>query len=162
MKRYLITVAVILGAYAGTAAWAGSDEGNGHERRMVPVLVNVDTQGNVTRAEPGIKLRPNIEQMVRQTLDTIINKPAMKDGHPVSSQFIANLAIDEVPQGDGTYSLKCSYVSSKPVPAGHWHWVHQQSGKLALSPDDNWSNSAPTWTEWHNTERTPLTGSSGQ
>jgi hypothetical protein len=58
----------------------------------------------------------------------------MLKGHPVSSQFVINLAMQATPRTDGKYDARFVYVSTSPVPSGSWYWVHQDGVRLALAP----------------------------
>ncbi|MGB8635503.1 MAG: hypothetical protein WCD66_02365 [Rhodanobacteraceae bacterium] len=100
---------------------------SGDKQRVIPVLVNVNTKGEVTRIDPAVTLRPVISKALQQTVKGMIHKPAMKDGKAISSQFVLNLAIVSDKQADNEYTF--SYVSAQPVPSGSWHWTHRGAGQ---------------------------------
>lgn len=133
MKRYL-TFAFFLcvGSFCLSAAIARPVAQKSPERRIVPVLVRVNSHGKVTDASPAYDMRASFNRVLKSTLDKMISKPAMDHGHPVASQFVINLAMDLVPQGKDRYGVKFSYVSSKPLPSGQWVWVHRPHARLAL------------------------------
>lgn len=136
MKRCL-TLMLFLFAGVMFASVASARPEKAPERRIVPVLVHVDSHGKVTDISPAYPFRPGMSRVLEKTLDKMITKPAMSHGHPISSQFVINLALDFVPQGNGKYGVKFSYVSSKPLPSGQWSWVHKDNHQLALQDRSN-------------------------
>lgn len=61
---------------AGTAAAPAHHAGN----RMIPVIVNVDAHGKVTDVTPAYNLHPSFVRKLRETLQHMIEKPAMRHG----------------------------------------------------------------------------------
>ncbi|MEI7037151.1 hypothetical protein [Fulvimonas yonginensis] len=100
--------------------------------RVLPVLVQVDSHGNVTSVSPSEQLAPRYDRLLRQTLDQMITGPAKDHGRPVASQFVMNLGLQASPREDGTYDARFVYVSTSPVPPGSWYWVHIDGHRLAL------------------------------
>lgn len=131
MKRYLFVAFVGL-AFAGATASVLAGQQKNVQRRVIPILVHVNRQGQVTEANPAYHLRPSFQKLLRSTLDKMITKPAMDHGHPISSQFVINLAMELTPQPDGKYGVRFSYVSSKPLPSGQWNWARTSDHRLAL------------------------------
>lgn len=102
--------------------------------KVLPVLVQVDSHGKVTGASPSTELSPKLNRLLRANLDEMISSPAIDaKGRPTSSQFIINLAVHASPRPDGVYDVKFAYVSTTPVPAGSWYWVHTDGRELALA-----------------------------
>jgi hypothetical protein len=100
--------------------------------RVLPVLVRVDSHGNVTDVSPSSTLSPRFDRLLRQTVDELINQPAKDHGRPMASQFVMNLALRAKPRADGKYDARFVYVSTSPVPSGSWYWVHMDGDRLAL------------------------------
>ncbi len=128
-----VLVAGLLMASAGAAS-TESLSLNAFKPRVLPVLVEVDSTGKIVDVSPSSKLSPAFDRLLHQTLDAMISKPAMLKGHPVSSQFVMNLAMQATPRADGKYDARFVYVSTSPVPSGSWYWVHQDGVRLALAP----------------------------
>lgn len=102
--------------------------------KVLPVLVQVDSHGKVTGASPATKLPPRLYRLLRANLDEMISSPAIdKKGRPRSSQFVMNLALHTSPRPDGDFDVQFAYVSTAPVPAGSWYWVHTDGRELALA-----------------------------
>jgi len=122
----------VLLAWSGLAV-AGSASLNEFRSKVIPVLVRVNSHGKVTRASPAMTLSPGIQRLLRANLDEMIQTPATdKRGRPITSQFIINLAVQASPQDNGNYEAQFTYISTEPVPAGSWHWVHIDGHRLAL------------------------------
>lgn len=131
--NYTVILAGLLMASA-SAVSAESISLNAFKPRVLPVLVQVDATGKVVDVSPSSKLSPTFDRLLHQTLDAMISKPAMVKGHPVSSQFVMNLAMRVTPRADGKYDARFVYVSTSPVPSGSWYWVHQDGDRVALAP----------------------------
>lgn len=102
--------------------------------KVLPVLVQVDAHGKVTGVSPATALSPKLDRLLRANLDEMINTPVIdKAGHPKSSQFIINLALQTSPRANGDYDMHFAYVSTSPVPSGSWYWVHTDDRRLALA-----------------------------
>ncbi|MEO6800868.1 MAG: hypothetical protein ABI178_13100 [Rhodanobacter sp.] len=132
-----VTVLGVLLACSGAAA-ASSGSLDEFQPKVLPVLVQVNSHGQVTNASPAIELSPNVNRLLRANLDEMINKPAHdKHGQPMSSQFVINLAVQAAPLGNGQFDARFAYVSATPVPAGSWYWVHIDGHRLALARQDS-------------------------
>lgn len=126
--------ALLLGAFAtAPAAFADSMSVNQFTPRVLPVLVQVDSHGQVRQVSPSVELAPQYDRMLRQTLDQMITQPAKDHGRPVASQFVINLGLQTTAREDGRYDAHFVYVSASPVPAGSWYWVHIDGHRLALA-----------------------------
>lgn len=132
MKRCAVFALFALACLGAGTASAASGAHRKTAVRVIPVLVHVDRSGNVTDFSPAYKMRPSFKRLLGKTLKAMITHPAVHKGHPISSQFVLNLALVAVPGKDGTYAAKFDYVSSKPLPAGSWSWVQMDGGRLAL------------------------------
>lgn len=118
-------------------ATAGSASLNAFPPKVMPVLVQVNSHGKVTGASPAIELSPKVNRLLRANLDEMITQPAVdKHGRPVSSQFVINLVLQASPLDNGNYSAHFTYLSTAPVPAGSWYWVHIDGHRLALAERD--------------------------
>lgn len=141
MKRLplLISLAAML---ASVSAYAG--EAKAPESTKLPVLVQVNNQGQITRAEPAYKLTPKLESLLRTNLAEMIRKPAAApNGKPVASQFVMEVALHSTPLANGTVAAEFVSVATKPLAPGRWQWAHNVDGhSLALVNADNrsWSS----------------------
>lgn len=135
MKRSLAVIFVGALSVASGAAAAQAPAGslNQFPQRLLPVLVQVDTQGKVTSAQPAVTLEPSLNKLLARNLDEMITAPADSHGRAVASQFISYLALQVDPRSDGNYDAHFVSVSTQPVPAGNWHWVNLDGHRLALS-----------------------------
>ncbi|EIL94067.1 MULTISPECIES: hypothetical protein [Rhodanobacter] len=130
-------------ACSGVAA-AGSASLNEFPPKVMPVLVQVDSHGKVTSASPAIELSPKVNRLLRANLDEMITRPATdRHGRPVSSQFVINLALQASPLDNGNYSAQFTFLSTAPVPAGSWYWVHIDGHRLALAERDSLFRRSP-------------------
>ena len=132
MKTFLsLTVAGCLAVGAG-AAHADGMSLNQFAHRELPVLVQVDSHGIVTRASPAIELTPRFDRLLRETLGELITRPAMHHGQPIASQFVMRLGMQTKQRPDGNYDASFVYRSASPVPAGQWAWRLEDGHRLAL------------------------------
>ncbi|MEP6898819.1 MAG: hypothetical protein ABI870_09835 [Rhodanobacter sp.] len=111
--------------------------------KVMPVLVHVDARGNVTDVSSSTELSPRFDRLLRQNLDEMIDRPAIEHGHPVSSQFVINLALNVTPRKEGDYFANFRYVSASPVPNGSWYWVKIDGHRLALANRSGLFRGAP-------------------
>lgn len=106
---------------------------NGFPDHTLPVLVQVNSQGRVTKIDPAYELSPALDKMVRDTVTQMISKPAVdKHGKPIPSEFVLNLALASTERADGKLDTQFNYVSTQPVPSGRWYWAHEDGRNLAL------------------------------
>lgn len=132
MKQYRPLILLGLLVAAAPVVAADSMSINHFTPKVLPVLVQVDSHGRVTDVSPSVELAPRYDRLLRQALDEMITQPAKDHGRPMSSQFVMNLALRTTPRADGRYDAKFVYVSTSPVPAGSWYWVHMDGHRLAL------------------------------
>ncbi|MGA7298146.1 MAG: hypothetical protein WBW92_11635, partial [Rhodanobacteraceae bacterium] len=105
------------------------------QSHVLPVLVAVNAEGKIVRIEPAITLKSKQSKALKQAVHAMITKPAMKDGHPIFSQFILQLAVTADKTGNGGTTF--SYIASRPAPSGPVHWARTRgNGKsqFALVP----------------------------
>jgi hypothetical protein len=114
-------------------AMAASGSLNQFTPRVMPVLVQVNAQGEVTGLSPSVDLPPQVARLLRKNVDELISGPAVVRGKPIASQVVLNMALQATPQEQGNYSAQFTYVSSSPVPNGSWYWVHIDGHRLALA-----------------------------
>ena len=136
MKRLQTTLLFGVLSLAASAALASSGSLNEFRPKIMPVLVQVNAHGRVTDASPAMELTPRLRRLLLQNLNEMIVKPATEHGRPVSSQFVANLALTVTPRREGGYDARFAFVSGSPVPSGSWHWVHVDGHRLALARQD--------------------------
>ena len=133
MKRFQTTLLFGMLSLAASAALASSGSLNEFRPKVLPVLVQVNAHGKVTDASPAMELSPRLRRLLLQNLNEMIVKPATEHGRPISSQFVANLALRTTPRTEGSYDAQFVFVSSSPVPSGSWYWVHIDGHRLALA-----------------------------
>jgi len=145
MKRFHMHTCIALGMLVASATAAASDSMslNRFKSHVLPVLVQVDSRGQITDVSSSTQLSPSFDRLLRSSLDQMINAPAMDHGRPVASQFVINLALDVKPQSDGKYEAKFAYVSASPVPLGSWYWSHEDGHRLALVNRNGFQNWRP-------------------
>ena len=138
MRMPLLSAAVIALFCSASAHASDTMSLNQFPHRVEPVLVQVDARGKVTSASPAYELPPKMTRLLNANLNEMIRSPATdKNGKPVSSQFIMNVALQAQPNGAGEYSAHFAYVSTRPVPPGNWYWVHLDGDRLALASQDS-------------------------
>lgn len=137
MRTQLLSAAVV--ALLASASASASDlmSLNQFPHRVEPVLMQVNAHGKVTQASPAYSLPPKMIRLLNANLGEMIRAPATdKNGKPISSQFVMNVALQAEPNGSGNYEAHFAYVSTKPVPPGSWYWVHLDGDRLALASRD--------------------------
>jgi hypothetical protein len=137
MRTQLLPTVVV--ALLGSASAMANDSMslNQFPHRVEPVLVQVNAHGKVTAASPAYELPPKVTRLLNANLSEMIHAPATdKDGKPIASQFVMNVALQAQPNGAGAYEAHFTYVSTKPVPPGNWYWVHLDGDRLALASQD--------------------------
>jgi hypothetical protein len=142
MKRFQTTLLFGMLSVAASAALASSGSINEFRPKVMPVLVQVNAHGKVTDASPAMELSPRLRRLLLQNLDEIIVGPATDHGRPVSSQFVANMALRTTPRTEGSYDAQFVFVSSSPVPSGSWYWVHIDGHRLALASRNSFNRGA--------------------
>lgn len=132
MKRMALLALAGLSVAGGTALASSSGALSPFSRDTLPVLVQVDANGGVDSAVPAVALAPEVSRLMVRNLQEMITKPAMRDGRPVPSQFVANLALKTTAAEDGKIGAYFTCVSVSPVPGGRWHWADKDGRELAL------------------------------
>ena len=149
VKTLVFGTAAVLLAFSQVASARNDGALNGFRNHALPVLVRVNAQGHVTDVQPSVSMTPKTRRLLRANLEEMIVKPAMFKGHPVSSVFVIQLALHAQKMPDGTYRAHFSYVSSLPVPAGNWYWLHVDGRRLALVQDEGgWTPPHRTLQDW--------------
>lgn len=101
---------------------------NTMDTRVLPVFVQVNAEGEVTRILPAEPLAPKFNRMLDATIRGWIKKPAMVKGHAVNSSMIMRVALNVQPRSDGNYDLAYHYVSGTAVPmasaSSYWRWIN--------------------------------------
>ena len=135
MKR--LSTLFLFGALTatGSAAATGSFSLNQFHSGVLPVLVQVNAKGKVTRVSPSTSLAPRYDRLLRANIHELITGPAMDHSRAVSSQFVMNVTLKTTPRSDGSYDAQFAYVSTKPLPSGPLHWVTIDGHRLALARD---------------------------
>lgn len=112
------------------------------QQRVVAVLVRLDRQGAISDLHPSHPLPPALLRQLRGDL-----APLIAAGHPErgsrARQFVANLALDAVPLGDGRQAARFSVLSTTPVPAGAWYWSVTDNRQLRLVNRDGMPDIRP-------------------
>lgn len=101
---------------------------NTMDSRVLPVFVQVNSQGKVTRILPAEPLTPRFDRMLGETIRGWVKKPAMMNGRAVDSSMIMRVALNVQPRDDGNYDLIYHYISSTATPmasgASYWRWTN--------------------------------------
>ncbi|HET6587571.1 MAG TPA: hypothetical protein VFG67_07370 [Oleiagrimonas sp.] len=108
---------------------------NRFRNHTLPVLVTVNSQGEVTRIQPAYEVPRAVRPLLKTTLNQLITGPSIHDGKGISSQAVIQLAVEAVPQDDGKFKVHFAYVEAMPVPYGSWFWNHIDGHQLALQSD---------------------------
>ncbi len=132
MKRLLNVVALMLCvSWMGTVAAQPISE-RGADKHVLPVLVAVDANGNVTKIDSAIELRPAQEQVLERAVRQMITGPATdKKGHGVDSQMVLRFSMQPVEGSAAAYAF--AYLGAESVQSGSLHWVNTEHG-FALAP----------------------------
>lgn len=141
MKR--LSTLSLLGAMtvAGNAAATGPHSLNDFKFGLLPVYVQVNASGRVTRVSPSVELSPHYDRLLRANIKELITGPATRHSKGVSSAFVINMALKTTPRSDGSYDAQFAYVSAKPVPFGLSHWARIDGHQLTLVRDaDNFGS----------------------
>lgn len=137
---YLRTMgAALCGAALGLAALtanAGDMSLNHFQSDVLPVLIKVDSNGDITHMLPATELHGKTRRRVRAALGEMITGPAMDDGEAIASQLVVKLGVDANERDDGNYDVHFTYADAQPVPSGSWHWNEIDGHRLALTADD--------------------------
>lgn len=133
---HMSLVACALAAFAGTG-FASSGSLVSFKPAVMPVVVQVNTEGKVTSILPAMHLSREYRQLLVKQLDAWIVKPVFVKGHPVASRFIIEVGMRTQPRTDGKYNASFVYVRSLPIPyGGPVHWNVIDGGlRLALVPN---------------------------
>lgn len=129
----IVMLGGLLAVASGAAIAAPGTTNQVAAKRVLSVLVHVNSNGTVTGISPSATLSPRLRRMLDNNLKEMIVKPAMYHGRTVASQFVMNVKLDASARSEGDYDAKFAYVSSQPVPPGSYYWfVDKESGRLAL------------------------------
>lgn len=102
---------------------------------VMPVYVQVNSKGQVTRVSPSIQLSPRYDRLLKENIRELITGPAKRHNKGVSSSVVLNMVLKTTPRTDGSYDAQFAYLSSKPVPEGLSHWAWTDGHQLALVRD---------------------------
>lgn len=133
MQKTIATALVVLMCLAGGLATASEPNAPAGQSHVLPILVKVNTTGKVTDISPAYKLRPSFQRLLRNTIDKMITKPAMKKGKAVNSQLVITLAVLTNKAVNGKEDTTLKYLAARPLPPGSWHWIRNAENRLALS-----------------------------
>lgn len=129
-------LACAIAAVAGTAM-ASSGSLVEFKPQVMPVVVQVNAEGQVTDILPSEQLTPLWKKMLIKQVNAWIVRPAIVKDHPVASRFILEVAMQAKPRQDGAYDANFVYVKSLPLAfGGALHWDVIDGGlELALVSD---------------------------
>lgn len=103
---------------------------NAMDNRVLPVFVQVNSEGKVTRILPAAPLAPKFDRMLDEAIRSWIKKPAMVNGHAVNSSMIMRVSLNVQPRSDGNYDLFYHYISATATPmasaSSYWKWTNNQ------------------------------------
>jgi len=132
MKRFRMLAAAGVMATMGNVALASTGSLTQFRPQVMPVLVHVNSHGDVTEVSPSIELTPVLKKLLATSLDNWINEPGKANGRPVATVLIVNVALKTEPRADGNYDAKFAYVSSSASPFFSAHWASINGHELAL------------------------------
>lgn len=130
-KRLIFpTIAAVLLA-AGQVVAAQEAPSTPSDSRVIAVIVEVDNHGKVTNVSPDVNLQPALDNLLRQTLQRMITKPAHDShGNAMASQMVMQLSMQSTQLADGTYNAKFGYLKARPLPMGqHYAWRRLHNGQ---------------------------------
>jgi hypothetical protein len=134
--RALLFPVLIVALLSSTSVVAGGPTTLGYtnNRNIEPVLVRVNAQGKITDFKPAYPLSPELKRLLLANLNEMIHTPATdKDGKPVSTQFVINVALQSEPRSTGDYDVHFVYISASSIPLGTWFWSRDPFGQLGLA-----------------------------
>jgi hypothetical protein len=134
--RVQLLPALIVALLSSASAMAAGPTvlGFTNNHNVEPLLVKVNAEGKVTDIVPAYRLTPELTRLLRDNLNEMIHTPAHdKDGKPVPSQFLMNVALQVDQRSTGDYDAHFVYVSATPLPDGRWYWSRDSIGQLALA-----------------------------
>jgi hypothetical protein len=134
--RAQLLPALIVALLGSTSAVAGGPTvlGFTNNHNVEPLLVKVSAEGKVTDIVPAYRLSPELTRLLSANLSEMIHTPAYdKDGKPVATQILMNVALQVDPRSTGDYDAHFVYVSATPLPNGKWYWSRDSIGQLALA-----------------------------
>jgi len=130
-----IFAAGLLGSNVATASSMSLTQFKPH---VMPVLVQVDSQGHATKVLPSVELSPAMQRVLTDNIDGWIAGPAVLKGHAVDSSVIMNVALHTARRKDGKYDASFVYVSIMPSPfGGAAHWSLRDGDQLTLVSDSS-------------------------
>jgi hypothetical protein len=141
--RALLFPVLIVALLSSMSVVAGGPTTLGYtnNRNIEPVLVKVNAQGKITDYRPAYSLSPELKRLLLANLNEMIHAPATdKDGKPVPSQFVINVALQSDPRSTGDYDVHFVYISASPLPLGTWYWSRDPFGQLGLASPNILSN----------------------
>jgi hypothetical protein len=103
------------------------------------VVVSVDANGHVTHVQHVQKLPPEIEKLLRETLDKWITKPAIVNGRRADSAIFMNVVLRSKQRTDGNYEASFDYISSQPAPHGEKYYS-VVNGNLVMNANEREGN----------------------
>ena len=134
MKRLSTLVLLATMTATGSALGAGSMSHRLEtDQTVIPVLVQVNAHGKVTRVSPSAQLAPRYQRLLRDNIEQLVVGPARSNNQAVSSQFVMNVTLKSMPRDDGKYDAHFAYVSARPVPLVPMHWVNIDGRRLELA-----------------------------
>lgn len=98
---------------------------------LIPVLVKVNKQGNVTNISVPIPLKASWSRLLRKNISEMVTAPAMKDGKGINSQVIFMVALDTIERADGNYDASFTAREVRAAPSGVFSWK-VQDGRYSL------------------------------
>lgn len=142
MKIFCIPALMAVALLSTSVAVAATNDTGLDQTRVLPVFVGVNAQGKVVRVEPAITLHAKQKKALDEAINTMITKPAMKDGHGIYSQFVLVLEVGQDASANGGTTFR--YLSAQPAPAGPMHWIREKGAgpdkfRLAATQDPTFS-----------------------
>lgn len=130
--RTSLWLSLALGLAASPLLASGPDAPQASaSQRVVAALIKVNRAGTITDITPSHPLSQGLLNQLRADLEPVVEK-----GHPASGsrarQFVANMALDVTPTGNGNITVSFSLLSSTPLPGGKWFWSISDDRQVRL------------------------------
>jgi hypothetical protein len=114
------------------------------ESDVLPVLVAVDKDGKVINVSTSERLRPDMDDLLRRTIDTVLVTLSRDNGIRIEGQMVLQMKLESALRADGKYDARFVPVDVKSVPANSWSWVKDDARRrYALRDDSHVSGSSP-------------------
>ncbi|RDS79882.1 hypothetical protein DWU98_15685 [Dyella monticola] len=103
----------------------------------VPLVVLVDTRGQVRDIQHWQRLPPAVNNLLWQSVKSWTKSPAVVNGKPEAAQVFMNVTLHTKTQADGHANVYFTLASEGPVLRGYWRLTgNNLVGHCALGTSD--------------------------